>query len=77
MSRLQQASTLDRVVPGQVAHVEIDEGCGIGTGETSVAEGAVVGDDGALLGVVTTTALLNSIAESQRSQAEEADISLV
>ena len=33
---------------------------------------AVVGDDGALLGVVTTTALLNSIAESQRSQTEEA-----
>ena len=38
---------------------------------------AVVGDDGALLGVVTTTALLNSIAESQRSQTEEAHISLV
>ena len=38
---------------------------------------AVVGDDGALLGVVTTTALLKSIAESQRSQAEEGDISLV
>ena len=34
---------------------------------------AVVGDDGALLGVVTTTALLNSIAESQKAQSEEAD----
>ena len=38
---------------------------------------AVVGDDGALLGIVTITTLLKSIAESQRSQAEETDISLV
>ena len=38
---------------------------------------AVVGDDDAVLGIVTRATLLNSIAESQRDQAEEADITLV
>ena len=38
---------------------------------------AVVGDNDKLLGIVTRATLLNSIAESQRSQAEESDISLV
>ena len=38
---------------------------------------AVVGDDDAVLGIVTRATLLNSIAESQKAQAEEGDISLV
>ena len=36
---------------------------------------AVVGEDGVVLGIVTRAALLNSIAESQRAQEEEADSS--
>ena len=36
---------------------------------------AVVGDDDVVLGIVTRATLLNSIAESQREQAEEADTS--
>ena len=36
---------------------------------------AVVGDDDVLLGIVTRATLLNSIAESQRAQAEEPDTS--
>ena len=37
---------------------------------------AVVGDKDVVLGIITRATLLNSIAESQREQAEEADISL-
>ena len=37
----------------------------------------VVGENDRVLGIVTRATLLNSIAQSQRSQSEEADISLV